>query len=87
MRNFQDTFETRKRQFIRAFPIYMTVPLSSSPFTSFTKARVIFPSLSFQCSKRVISYFGLSSVTIQLLQIIALNPRKNSCSSLMNGQH
>ena len=27
MRNFQDTFETRKRSFISAFSIYMTVPL------------------------------------------------------------
>ena len=28
MRNFQDTFETRKRSFISAFSIYMTVPLT-----------------------------------------------------------
>ena len=27
MRNFQDTFETRKRPFISAFSICMTVPL------------------------------------------------------------
>ena len=27
MRSFQDTFETRKRSFIGAFPICMTVPL------------------------------------------------------------
>ena len=27
MRNFQDTFETRKRSFIGAFPVCMTVPL------------------------------------------------------------
>ena len=27
MRNFQDTFETRKRSFISAFSISMTVPL------------------------------------------------------------
>ena len=27
MRNFQDTFETRKRLFINAFSICMTVPL------------------------------------------------------------
>ena len=27
MRNFQDTFETRKRLFISAFSICMTVPL------------------------------------------------------------
>ena len=27
MRNFQDTFETRKRSFISAFSIGMTVPL------------------------------------------------------------
>ena len=27
MRNFQDTFETRNRSFIRAFSICMTVPL------------------------------------------------------------
>ena len=27
MRNFQDTFETRKRSFISAFAICMTVPL------------------------------------------------------------
>ena len=30
MRNFQDTFETRKRSFISAFSIYLTVPLTSS---------------------------------------------------------
>ena len=29
MRNFQDTFETRKRSFISAFSICMTLPLSS----------------------------------------------------------
>ena len=28
MQNFQDTFETRKRSFIRAFSISMTVPLT-----------------------------------------------------------
>ena len=28
MRNFQDTFETRKRSFISAFLICMTVPLT-----------------------------------------------------------
>ena len=28
MRNFQDTFETRKRSFISAFSICMTVPLT-----------------------------------------------------------
>ena len=28
MRNFQDIFETRKRSFITAFSICMTVPLS-----------------------------------------------------------
>ena len=27
MRNFQDTFETRKRSFISAFSIYLTVTL------------------------------------------------------------
>ena len=27
MRKFQDTFETRKRSFINAFSIYMTLPL------------------------------------------------------------
>ena len=27
MRNVQDTFETRKRSFIRDFSIWMTVPL------------------------------------------------------------
>ena len=27
MRNFPDTFETRKQSFINAFSIYMTVPL------------------------------------------------------------
>ena len=30
MRNFQDTFETRKRSFISAFSNRMTVPLSKS---------------------------------------------------------
>ena len=31
IRNFQDTFETRKRSFIRAFSICMTVPLNHQP--------------------------------------------------------
>ena len=30
MRNFQDTFETRKRSFISGFPICITVPLTFS---------------------------------------------------------
>ena len=30
MRNFQDTFKTRKRSFISAFSICMTVPLNIS---------------------------------------------------------
>ena len=30
MKNFQDTFETRKQSFISAFSIYMTVPLSAN---------------------------------------------------------
>ena len=29
MQNFQNTFETRKRLFISAFSIWMTVPLTS----------------------------------------------------------
>ena len=28
MRNFQDTFQTGKRSFIRSISIYMTVPLN-----------------------------------------------------------
>ena len=32
MRNFQDTFETRKRSFICSFSICMTVPLSLACF-------------------------------------------------------
>ena len=32
MRNFQDSFETRKRSFISAFSICMTVPLSNHIF-------------------------------------------------------
>ena len=31
MRSFQDTFETRKRSFISAFAICMTIPLRSTP--------------------------------------------------------
>ena len=30
MRNFQDNFETRKRSYISAFSICMTVPLSNN---------------------------------------------------------
>ena len=29
MRNFQDTFETRKQSFTSAFSVYMTVPLGN----------------------------------------------------------
>ena len=36
MRNFQDTFETHKRLFIRAFLIYMAVPLSILIIESFS---------------------------------------------------
>ena len=32
MRSFQDTFETRKRSFIRAFSVSMTVPLNVENF-------------------------------------------------------
>ena len=34
MQNFQDTFETRKRSFVSAFSIYMTLPLSNKEITS-----------------------------------------------------
>ena len=37
MRNFQDTFKTRKRSFISAFSICMTVPLIYQQL-SFTEA-------------------------------------------------
>ena len=33
MRNFQDTFETRKRLFMSAFSIFMTLPLSGKVMT------------------------------------------------------
>ena len=39
MQNFQDTFETRKRSFISAFSICMTVPLIK--FTIFKTARCV----------------------------------------------
>ena len=39
MRNFQDTFETRKRSFISAFSICMTVPLRRNADLSVTRAR------------------------------------------------
>ena len=46
MRNFQDTFETRKRLFISAFLICMTVPLNQWPqiclFAKF-RDRIIIP--------------------------------------------
>ena len=35
MRNFQDTFETRKRSFISAFSICMAVPLSYREFQKY----------------------------------------------------
>ena len=34
MQNFQDTFETRKRSFISAFSICMTVPLNYFKYES-----------------------------------------------------
>ena len=40
MRNFQDTFKTRKRSFIRIFSICMTVPLTLKQF--FEKLEYIF---------------------------------------------
>ena len=30
MRNFQDSFETRKQSLISAFSVYMTIPLTDS---------------------------------------------------------
>ena len=35
MRNFQDTFETRKRSFISAFSICMPIPLNSMHSVNF----------------------------------------------------
>ena len=43
MRNFQDTFETRKRSFIGAFSICMTVPLTLKPI--FSKTETFFKKL------------------------------------------
>ena len=39
MRNFQDTFETRKRSFINAFSICITVPIDVYP-VSFLKWQI-----------------------------------------------
>ena len=41
MRNFQDTFETRKRSFISAFSICMTVPLIKNFFIKKKKQQVL----------------------------------------------
>ena len=41
MRNFQDTFETRKRSFICAFSICMTLPLRCSRSQMFFKIGVL----------------------------------------------
>ena len=57
MRNFQDNFETRKRSFISAFSICMTVPLRKSITDdlichekAWTSARACkYNSRSFQC--------------------------------------
>ena len=39
MRNLQDIFETRKRSFINAFTIYMTVPLIFWKLEKSTRSR------------------------------------------------
>ena len=44
MPNFQDTFETSQRSFIRAFPICMTVPLTM-PLTLFLSDQHFFSAL------------------------------------------
>ena len=44
MQNFQNTFKTRKRPFISAFSIYITVPLSNSAQNNENAKVVIFGS-------------------------------------------
>ena len=40
MRNFQDTFETRKRPFISVFSICMTVPLNKPNLSNIILAKL-----------------------------------------------
>ena len=41
MRNFQNPFETRKRSFISAFSICMTVPLKRIKYESLSKSLLL----------------------------------------------
>ena len=45
MRNFQDTFEVRKRSFISAFSIYMTILLMEKDFFLHSKLSARFNSI------------------------------------------
>ena len=59
MRNFQDTFETRKRPFISGFSICMTVPLS---FYQRIHKPSIHASLTFPVSKTVLATHVVETV-------------------------
>ena len=53
MRNFQDTFETRKRSFISTFSICMTVPLKEELARYFINALVFSDRKSLSTSKNL----------------------------------
>ena len=55
MRNFQDSFETRKRSFISAFSICMTVPLSKNP-------KILFEQITLKLNLLWIDLFAVFSV-------------------------
>ena len=76
MRNFQDTFETRKRSFISAFSICMTVPLNVSLGNEFDKKSS--NSLLLYFSK----YFSKYSIKRHVYSLSSLNAYTFSCRVL-----
>ena len=68
MRNFQDTFETRKRSFISAFSNCMTVPLSMIQFLNTAKLALVF-CISNNLLKKSYAKFG-KYINLQKKKII-----------------
>ena len=73
MRNFQDTFETRKRLLISAFSICMTVPLSYLWFLVKPYSRIFKDSVNV---RKYIStrHLGLINFLISLVLNIPISP-------------
>ena len=79
MRNFQDTFETRKRSFISAFSIGMTVPLIGVHSIIFLPLPYIYVQIGVHSKKKtyldITNFFPLFFLKKNMMQILSITSK------------